>query len=366
MQTEVIDEDGSDCGTMKTLSIDLTERNVSDFVYRNIKENNGVKMLTPDNISKYIGKKINVFSPMYCCSTKICRKCAGAYNNRFIGLDTNKIATSLTNLNMKKFHDNTIKTEELKPETLFIQNKKPNVLGTNGKDIILNDKYLEFYIPEFYFEKAYHFGEDLGDKYNVFGVFNVGIFTNGKLSYIDTMNCPGNIMINVYEMEYRTVDLPGSGSTPCRVIKYYEKNTLFKNFMIKDSLNAQVFLRSVTYGKLPANIPYSKSIQIWQKNQSMNDVNFGVPSIIQEVVLRVMYRDKNNIANPFSVVIGRPDSKASDYDYKMVSVRQVCQYASTFSAITFEDFDSMVTTSLNRKRDHRQEIDSPVEDLFKM
>ena len=230
----------------------------------------------------------------------------------------------------------------------------------------MNDKYLELYIPEFYFEKAYHFGEDLGDIYNVFGVFNVGIFTNGKLSYIDTMNCPGNILINVYEMEYRTVDLPGSGSTPCRVIKYYEKNTLFKNFMVKDSLNAQVFLRSITYGKLPANIPYSKSIQIWQKNQSMNDVNFGVPSIIQEVVLRVMYRDKNNIANPFSVVIGRPDSKASDYDYEMVSVRQVCQYASTFSAITFEDFDAMVTTSLNRKRDHRQEIDSPVEDLFKM
>lgn len=367
MQTEIIDIDGSDCGTRKALDINITESNAKDFINRNIKFGDGYLLLTPDNIGKYIGKEVKLFSPMYCTGDKICRKCAGSYNNPFIGLDTNKIATTLTNLNMKKFHNNTIKSTALDPKELLILNRKQGVLGTDGKNIILNDKYMEIYVPEFYFDKSYNFAEDLGDHYNVFGILNVGIFNNGgTLGYMDTLNIPSNIMLNVYEMEYRTVFLPGYGNTNCRVVKYYEKNQICKNFLIQDSLNAQTFLRCVIYGKLPNTIPYSKSIQIWHKNQAMNSVNFGVPSIIQEVVLRVMYRNKDNVAEPFSKVIGRADKRVSDYDYKMVSVRQVCQYASTFSAITFEDFDSMVTTSVNREREHRKENDSPVEALFKM
>lgn len=366
MQTEIIDEDGSDCGTNKTLDILITDKNKNDFIYRNIKFGDSFILLTPENISKYIGKVVKLFSPMYCTGDKICRKCAGSYNNKFIGLDTNKIATTLTNLNMKKFHDNTIKTTLIDTNDIFILNKKKGILENDGKDIILKDKYLELYIPELYFDKSVRFAEDLGDKYNVFGIVNVGIFNGSSISYIDTLNIPSNILINVFEMEYREINLPGYGKTNCRVIKYYEKNKICKNFIIQDSINAQLFLRSVIYGKLPTTIPYSKSIQIWHKNQSMNSVNFGVPSVISEVVLRVMYRDKNNVANSFSKLIGLPNTQASDYDYRMVSVRQVCQYASTFSALTFEDIDSMITTSLNREREHKKENVSPVEDLFKM
>ena len=50
----------------------------------------------------------------------------------------------------------------------------------------------------------------------------------------------------------------------------------------------------------------------------------------------------------------------------MASIRSVCQYASTFSAITFEDMDSMITASVNRLRDKKEESESPVENLFKM
>lgn len=365
MQTEIIDVEGSDCGTQKALSITLTEKNASDFTNRNIKFGDGHLLLTPDNINRYIGKEVKVFSPMYCTGDKICRKCAGTYNNPFIGLDTNKIATTLTNLNMKKFHDNTIKSTILNPDDILILNRKKGALGTDGKNIILNDKYMEIYIPEFFFKKEYNFAEDLGDFYDVFGIINVAFGTGGAMS-MDTLNIPSKIKLNAYEVEYRNVFLPGYGNTDCRVLKYYEKNQICKNFIIQDSLNAQMFLNSVIYGKLPNTIPYSKSIQIWHKNQQMNSVNFGVPSIIQEVVLRVMYRNKDNIAEPFSKVIGLGDKRVSDYDYKMIGVRQVCQYASTFSGITFEDFDSMVTTSVNREREHKKENESPVEALFKM
>lgn len=365
MQTEVIDEAGSDCGTTKTITILLTAKNKNDYLYRNIKVGSNTVLLTPENIGKYVGRPLQVYSPMYCCRKQICRKCAGSYGNKFIGLDTNKIATTLTNLNMKKFHDSTVKTEEIKPSEFLINNDGKS-FSTDGKNIMLEDSYMEFYIPEYYFEPAYGFAEDLGNKYNVFGIFNVGLFSaNGSKVTIDTLNCPANITINVYETEYRTVTLP-DGDIPCRVLKYYKKNKICKNFIVKDSVNAQLFLRGITYGKLPSTIPYSKALHFWLRNQSMNDVSFGVPSIIEEVVLRVMYRDPDNLANTFSQKIGKPGVSVSDYAYKMVSVRTVCQYASTFSAITFEDFDAMITTSLNRKREDKEEVNSPVEKLFKM
>lgn len=365
-QTEMIDDDGTDCGTTKTITIEATDKIKSDLIGRNVKTSSGFETITSDNFSKYNGKTIHIFSPLYCHHDKICRKCAGTYSNKFIGLDTNKVATKLTDLNMKKYHDNSIHLTKHKPDTLMMANKKNNVFGVNKEEIILNDSYIEFYIPEYYFDASYKFGEDLGDMYTVLGVFNVGVFTGGKLSYIDTFNVPGNVTINVYEVEKRIVDLPGAPKTPCRVVKYYNKNIITKDYIVQDSANCQVFLRSIIYGKLPPNIPYSDSILIWKRNQEMNGVNFGVPMIILEVILRVLYRDKNNIGQTFSKVIGKPGSKATEHDYIMASIRQVCQYASTFSALTFEDIDSMITTSLNRKREKRAELDTPVEDLFKL
>ena len=56
----------------------------------------------------------------------------------------------------------------------------------------------------------------------------------------------------------------------------------------------------------------------------------------------------------------------SQFDYQTASIRQICQYTSTFTALTFEDIDSMITTSLNRSRNKGNEVDSPIERIIKM
>ena len=365
MQTEVI-EPGTSCTTDKTIEVLVTDKNISDCVNRNIKVNGKPYLLNSQNISSYKGKKVQMYSPMYCTGDHICEKCAGTYGNKFIGLDCSKVATTLTNLNMKKFHNNVVVSTELKPDELLMSNKKKDVFMTKGNMIALKDKYCEFYIPYFYYDESYGFAENLGDKLNVFGVFNVGIFTNGKLDYIDTMSVPSWIKINANQIENRMVELPGIGNTACKVIKYDEGNEITLNAIVADSENAQSYLRLITYGKLPKSIPYYKSLELWQKNQSLNDVNFGVPSLILEVILSVCYRYEKNTAKKFASVIGRPNSTVTEYDYVMASIRSICQYTSTFSAITFEDMDSMITASINRLREHREETDSPVEGLFKL
>ena len=348
MQTEIIDEPGSDCGTDKTLDIFLSDDIATEYLNRNIKVQGKPVLLTPENISSYKGKQVKLYSPMFCTGDKLCAKCVGKYNNKFIGLDASKVATTLTNLNMKKFHDNVVKLYNIDVKDLLLINKKDNVFDSKNGSVVLKDTYCEFYIPMFYFDKNYNFAEDLGDKISTFGIFNVGIFNNGKLSYIDKLN------------------IPGTGMTPCKVIKYYQGNELFNDTIVRDSENSQTYLRFITFGKLPKSIPYSKSPQVWTKNQQMNDVNFGVPPLIQEMILSVSYRYKYNSALKFAKVIGKPNSNVSEYDYEMASIRSICQYSSTFSAITFEDMDSMITASINRLRDKKEESESPIEGLFKL
>ena len=117
MQSEVLDDPGSDCGTHKTLDILITAKNTNDYMYRYIVENEKLVCLTPDVIKKYIGKTVKMRSPMFCLSTHICSKCAGEQfyklGKKFIGLTTTKVATTLTNLNMKKFHSNLIEANPI-------------------------------------------------------------------------------------------------------------------------------------------------------------------------------------------------------------------------------------------------------------
>ena len=96
----------------------------------------------------------------------------------------------------------------------------------------------------------------------------------------------------------------------------------------------------------------------------MNNVNLGVPNYVLEMIISVMYRDKNDPTQKFASVFGK-DPNVSEYDYQTCNIRRACQYASTFSAITFEDVDTMITASLNRSAQNKEEAYTPIEEIIK-
>ena len=130
MQMERIDDDAnSDCGTKFLLNITLPSGgNIHDYDYRYISEGGKLKCLEPSIIESYKGKPVKMRSVMYCKGTTDihckCAKCAGMYyytcGKKFIGLQTGKMATTLTNLNMKKFHDNVVHTSMINPADLIV------------------------------------------------------------------------------------------------------------------------------------------------------------------------------------------------------------------------------------------------------
>ena len=237
---------------------------------------------------------------------------------------------------------------------------------SDGNYIYADCQCVEFYIPKYYFENTGNFAENNGNTIKVLGVFDIGILENGNLKEMRVLNVPTWIELFVSTSEDRDVKLPGEEDiTPCHVLTYIKGQKIMSSSIVQDSTNVETYLDFVNKGKLPSIIPYEKSLQIWRKNQELNGANLGVPSVIEEMILSVAYRDKNDPSKKFSHVIGK-DLNVSQFDYIMNNIRQICQYTSTFTALTFEDLDSMVTTSLNRTRNHGTEAVSPVEDLIKL
>lgn len=236
---------------------------------------------------------------------------------------------------------------------------------SDNQYLYLESPYAEFYIPKVYFDGG-KFAEDRGSIIETLGLFYVGIFKDGELSEMKIFNVPTMMNLFVNDSEERDVKLPGENNdlTPCKVIKYSKGNKITNAGVIEDASNVESFLDLIIKGKIPSNIPYNETLNIWRKNQELNSAHLGVPSVILELILSVTYRDKNDPGRKFSRVIGE-HPETSQYAYVTSNFRQVCQYTSTFAGLTFEDIDSMITTSLNRTRNKGEEAYSPLESLLK-
>lgn len=240
------------------------------------------------------------------------------------------------------------------------------IFKSDNTFIYLDTPYCEFYIPMFYFSDKYGFAEDYGNTIRGLGLFNIGIFKDGKIDSIKTLNLPAWITMYVYESEETLIQLPHeSEPIMCKVLKYYEGSKIMDSSIIQDSSNSEIFLKLITSGKLPKTIPYSQANNIWRKNLELNNTPLRVPSVILEMILSVAYRSAKDLSVKFAKIIGS-DTEVSEFDYKMSSIQEICQYASTFIALTFQDFDAMVTTSINRSMTKGNEAETPIEQIIKM
>lgn len=125
LQEVVAAKEGSDCGTTHTLSTYIDPYFIQTFIGMNIKEGSKVINLNSDTIGKYIGKRVNLFSPMYCKYPvpELCSKCIGTHaykmNLRPIGLASTKMGSTLMQKSLKAFHSKKVFLYETEIDDLF-------------------------------------------------------------------------------------------------------------------------------------------------------------------------------------------------------------------------------------------------------
>jgi hypothetical protein len=184
---------------------------------------------------------------------------------------------------------------------------------------------------------------------------------------LETINFPSMISIFPSDIEEKKLTLIEGDNEPepYLVAKFNKGSRLMRSSIVQESANVELFINLITKGKIPVTIPYSQILNIWLKNLSVNNIKLGVVSSVLEAIIAQFYRDKAKPENKFAMRIGK-DPTTSEYAYKPANIRELCARNSTFAALTFEDMDAMLTSSINIKKLNKEEIDSPLEKLLKM
>lgn len=240
-----------------------------------------------------------------------------------------------------------------------------NFIKDDGDNIVFTGNYLEMYIPDSYFESK--LAEEFGNSIRVFGLFNIRVFDEkNKPMKLETLNVPTMIYIHPSEVEKKELQLIDDGEVEkYRVAKFYKGNNIMQNSVPQDASNVELFLKILTTGKVPKTIPYSQVLKIWQRNLDLNGVKLGVTSTILEIIIAEIYRNKKKPEERFAKLIGR-DPSVSEYAYRTANIREICARNSTFAALTFEDMDQMIISSLNINKYNKEESESPIEKIIKM
>lgn len=118
-------EPGSDCGTTRYITMDVTEKNIDGIMYSYVIEGNKLVEITSENRDKFIGKRVKLrFSSMCKAKDGICNKCAGNLFYRLgiknVGAATPQIPSKLKLLSMKLFHDDQLNFTEMDPMKAFL------------------------------------------------------------------------------------------------------------------------------------------------------------------------------------------------------------------------------------------------------
>jgi len=123
-QSIVVDDAGTDCGTKAYLNITLTADIIHLFLDQYIVEGSKLILLTDDNADKYMNHKVQMRSPMFCISDKLCNKCAGERPEligiKNIGLTAGRVSNTMLQKRMKSWHITKVSMNRVDPNTLLI------------------------------------------------------------------------------------------------------------------------------------------------------------------------------------------------------------------------------------------------------
>ena len=132
--------------------------------------------------------------------------------------------------------------------------------------------------------------------------------------------------------------------------------------LAKNVNTATSFLDKMLSGKLPHTLNYFNLINIWWKNLEFSGISYNVPSKIYELIIANIYRAPNNQKKRYGQYVGT--GEGNGYDYKTDNVKNVVKNLSTFSAMTFEDIRTMITSGICNSINNVEEPISPLEKII--
>jgi hypothetical protein len=233
--------------------------------------------------------------------------------------------------------------------------------------LFLDVPYAEVYLLNDYFDNKIASIE--GNSVITLGLFSFGTFPNDLAKESDRvlrqLILPTSVQISFSRMYRAEKQLKKELEPESYTVLCLEKGDVFLNDIncIINTENAMKFINLLHGGKLPKDIPYDKILATYQEALSLNGASIDVPSLVLEFIISELYRSKVSFDRPFRMDAGK--GKSSMYEYKATSIKNLPSFNSTFTALSFEDINQSIVSSVERTRTGSDENISPVEKTIK-
>lgn len=229
--------------------------------------------------------------------------------------------------------------------------------------IIFNGNYMEVYIPYYYFENK--MTNIFEDKINTLGIFLFRIYKDESKkdnAQMQVYKLP--TVINLKPSNYRKDKLTINGTTMDYFILEFFKNDVFidSTIIVQSSSIVNDLITFFHNGKLPTFLKYEDTFKLILNSILINKMKFKVPAVTFETMNSEINRNKSDISKPFRFAAA---DGANERDYQPVSIKQIPNFNSTFSSVTFEDIDYQLIASVNRTKYKKEETLSPIEETIK-
>lgn len=230
----------------------------------------------------------------------------------------------------------------------------PSFLKLDGERLIFNkdDEELVAYIPEKFFERK--MAEIEGDYINLVGLFvyTVQNLKTGKNIGLHNFIYPTVITTRPGDMEKaKNIRLiKDSDPDNYRILRYRKDDIVVNSTKtVKFIGNVEKVLNLLfILGSIPNTIPYDIIGDILFESMDIYGGSFGVSAQIMGIVVSEVCRSKSNVNIPY-----RLSGSTDPHDYKSISLKNVSQLTSPYTALISDDFDeSILYAMMNEEPKH--------------
>lgn len=241
---------------------------------------------------------------------------------------------------------------------------KFNWLKREGDAIKFTGHLMEVYIPKYYFDKK--LANFKGDQIETLGIFMFRVTSENGTESIHTMKLPMRCSFEFESFYNQNAKLKESTGAEDYTVFVIKNGMTFLDSVRKEksAANSKDFVFSLHGGKMPSTIPYPELIQLYIDNLNLNGTKIANPSCILEITIAELSRDMNDISTPFRKTAGS-GKETNMNNYKMINIKDLPPLNSTFTALSFEDMDASIITSIKKRRNNEKEQESPVEKVIK-
>ena len=354
LQSEHIDENpDSDCGTTATIPLTITDKNKQYVLFRYLNVNGKRVLTTLDNIDKFVGKTVELYSPQCCCNDAICGKCAGKVFHNLgvtrIGLLTSQITQKLLNLKLKSKHDLSQNAGVIPLEKAFVQ---PNQYCYIKENMLHNKAKMKLFIPKFF------------DDFNAFSMEATSVVCMGiipvKFYDVNDNEILSTLLTIPTMLDFKLYsDVQEDVSN--YIVTYEPDSPIVSLGIVKSAVSVEFFINQIYLRSKIPQIPYKLLTEMMFRCLEINGVDLTGPSIIYELLARRVCRSGNG---SFSKVYGKNPS-VDQMSYSKLGFREAVQRESTLSGIMFQALSESTNIGLAQTLNGIESKSTPLEDIIK-